>query len=82
MPRGVLYADAFFEISEQCFGLFCLNSHPFNGIQNPGQYRNGWGFVVLTGSGFRFGSGCVPAEVGRLFSSRKLRTAYTSLYML
>ena len=59
--------------------IVCLNSHPFNGIQNPGQYRNGWGFVVLTGSGFRFGSGCVPAEVGRLFSSRKLRTAYTSL---
>ncbi|CAE7663318.1 rlmN1 [Symbiodinium sp. CCMP2592] len=68
--HSVLYADAFFELGDSSFGLSDEPPQHWNN-RSSCMYRNGWGFVVRTPHGVRYGAGRVPAEVLSRFTSRK-----------
>ena len=74
---SVLYADAFFELGDQSFGL--SDSPPERWQANSSsRYRNGFGFVVRSGSEVRFAHGSIPADLLALFTSRR---AYIYIYI-
>ncbi|CAE6912084.1 DSK2B [Symbiodinium sp. CCMP2592] len=67
---AVLYADAFFELGDRKFGL--SDEPPDSWFSTSSRrYKNGWGFVVRSGSTTRFASGTVPSDVLCLFTSRR-----------
>ena len=67
---SVLYADAFFELGDQSFGL--SDSPPARWQANSSsRYTNGFGFVVRSGSEVRFAHGSLPADLLALFTSRR-----------
>ena len=75
---SVLYADAFFELGDQSFGL--SDSPPERWQANSSsRYRNGFGFAVRSGSEVRFAHGSIPTDLLALFTSRR---AYIYIYCL
>ena len=68
--HSVVYADAFFQLGDSKFGLSDEPPAAWHS-RSSCMYRNGWGFVVRTSAGVRFGSGSVPPEVLSFFASRK-----------
>ena len=67
---AVVYADAFFELGDQSFGL--SDEPPTTWTSNSFRsYANGWGFVVRSSRGIRFAHGSVPSDVLALFTSRR-----------
>ena len=67
---AVLYADAFFELGDQSFGLSDSPPEQWH-ANNSCRYKNGFGFVVRSGSQVRFAHSSVPADVLALFTSRR-----------
>ncbi|CAE7666505.1 rlmN1 [Symbiodinium sp. CCMP2592] len=70
IEKAVVYADAFFQLGDAKYGLSDEPPTTWHS-RSSCMCHSGWGFIVRTTSGVRYGFGSVPAEVLSFFTSRK-----------
>ena len=69
---SIVYADAYFRLGERLWKVGQGHASPKHWTrQATTELENGWGFLVKTGDVVSAAHGRVPAEIFRLFSSRK-----------
>ena len=69
---SIVYADAYFRLGERLWEVGQGHASPKHWTrQATTELENGWGFLVKTGDVVSAAHGRVPAEIFRLFSSRK-----------